>query len=148
MGLPTSHALSLRPLPRHYHWVRVSDACRLAKLCGPDERRYANYANDHGEPDLATLVKIAQTRGTSEDYLLDLTDQKPQTVCAAAGAPKCRCCVADSHRTANYRCRAVICTNYTNLLARLNRYSALALDYRKPVGRTWAVVGGLRQTWR
>jgi transcriptional regulator with XRE-family HTH domain len=73
----------------------ISNA-EAARLCGLDERRYANYANDQREPDLATLVKIARTLGTSADYLLGLSDAAPadergrlveRLTVAAAGLP-------------------------------------------------------------
>ena len=50
---------------------------QAARLCGLDERRYANYANDAREPDLATLANIARTLGTSADFLLGLTQTAP-----------------------------------------------------------------------
>lgn len=51
----------------------ISNA-QAARLCGLDERRYANYAANQREPDLATLVKIARTLGVSADVLLGLED--------------------------------------------------------------------------
>lgn len=51
----------------------ISNA-QAARLCGLDERRYANYANNQREPDLATLAKIAKVLGVSVDYLLGAAD--------------------------------------------------------------------------
>jgi transcriptional regulator with XRE-family HTH domain len=56
----------------------ISNA-EAARLCGLDERRYANYANDQREPDLATLAKIVRVLNTSADHLLGLTDPPQQT---------------------------------------------------------------------
>ena len=56
----------------------ISNA-EAARLCGLDERRYANYANDQREPDLVTLVKIARVLNTSADELLGMADPRPQT---------------------------------------------------------------------
>ncbi len=41
-----------------------------ARRCGLSERRLANYAAGTREPDLATLVKIAETLNTTPDALL------------------------------------------------------------------------------
>jgi transcriptional regulator with XRE-family HTH domain len=41
----------------------ISNA-EAARRAGLDERRYAHYASGRREPDLATLVKIADTLGT------------------------------------------------------------------------------------
>lgn len=54
----------------------ISNA-QAARLCGLDERRYANYANNEREPDLATLAKIARTLQVSTDYLLGLSETEP-----------------------------------------------------------------------
>lgn len=56
----------------------ISNA-QAARLCGLDERRYANYTNDQREPDLSTLAKIARVLNTSVDYLLGLADPPPHT---------------------------------------------------------------------
>ena len=56
----------------------ISNA-QAARLCGLDERRYANYTNDQREPDLNTLAKIARVLSTSVDYLLGLADPPTQT---------------------------------------------------------------------
>jgi transcriptional regulator with XRE-family HTH domain len=54
----------------------ISNA-QAARLCGLDERRYANYAANDREPDLATLAKIARTLQVSTDHLLGLTEAVP-----------------------------------------------------------------------
>lgn len=54
----------------------ISNA-QAARLCGLDERRYANYANDAREPDLATLANIARKLKVSADYLLGMADAVP-----------------------------------------------------------------------
>ena len=43
-----------------------------ARRCGLSERRLANYATGDREPDLATLVKIAETLDTTPDALLGI----------------------------------------------------------------------------
>ncbi|MBB2974012.1 transcriptional regulator with XRE-family HTH domain [Mesorhizobium sp. RMAD-H1] len=45
----------------------------VARRVGLSERRYANYVSGKREPDLATLVRIAEVLGTSPNSLL--TDQ-------------------------------------------------------------------------
>ncbi len=47
----------------------ISNA-EAARRTGLDERRYAHYASGRREPDLATLVKIADALGTSPNWLL------------------------------------------------------------------------------
>lgn len=47
----------------------ISNA-EAARRVGLDERRYAHYASGRREPDLATLVKIADALGTSPNWLL------------------------------------------------------------------------------
>lgn len=49
----------------------ISNA-EAARRCDLDERRYAHYASGRREPDLATLVKIAQRLGTTPNWLLGL----------------------------------------------------------------------------
>lgn len=49
----------------------ISNA-EAARRCGLDERRYAHYASARREPDLATLVKIAETLNTTPNWLLGL----------------------------------------------------------------------------
>ncbi|MFS2153879.1 MULTISPECIES: helix-turn-helix domain-containing protein [unclassified Rhizobium] len=46
----------------------------VARRAGLSERRYGNYVSGAREPDLNTLVRIAQTLGTSIDSLLGLDD--------------------------------------------------------------------------
>lgn len=43
-----------------------------ARRCGLSERRLANYAAGAREPDLATLVRIAETLDTTPDALLGI----------------------------------------------------------------------------
>lgn len=47
----------------------ISNA-EAGRRAGLDERRYAHYANGRREPDLATLVKIAEALRTTPDWLL------------------------------------------------------------------------------
>lgn len=47
----------------------ISNA-EAGRRSGLDERRYAHYAAGRREPDLATLVKIASSLGTSPNWLL------------------------------------------------------------------------------
>lgn len=49
----------------------ISNA-EAARRIGLDERRYAHYVSGRREPDLATLVKIADALGTSPNWLLGL----------------------------------------------------------------------------
>lgn len=42
----------------------------VARRCGLSERRYAHYVVGDREPDLATLIRIATTLGTTPDVLL------------------------------------------------------------------------------
>ncbi|MFG1433027.1 helix-turn-helix transcriptional regulator [Xanthobacter sp. V2C-8] len=48
-----------------------------ARRAGLNERRYFHYVSGAREPDLATLVKIAKTLGTTPDALLGVT-REPQ----------------------------------------------------------------------
>ena len=41
-----------------------------ARRCGLDERRFGHYASGRREPDLATLVRIAEALGTTPNWLL------------------------------------------------------------------------------
>jgi transcriptional regulator with XRE-family HTH domain len=50
----------------------ISNA-EAARRAGLDERRYAHYASGRREPDLATLVKIADTLGTTPNWLLGVS---------------------------------------------------------------------------
>lgn len=47
----------------------ISNA-EAARRIGLDERRYAHYASGRREPDLATLVRIANDLGTTPNWLL------------------------------------------------------------------------------
>ena len=49
--------------------ISNAEAGRRADL---DERRYGHYANGRREPDLATLVRIAEALATTPNYLLGL----------------------------------------------------------------------------
>ena len=49
----------------------ISNA-EAARRCGLDERRYAHYISGQREPDLSTLIRIAQTLGTTPNALLGL----------------------------------------------------------------------------
>lgn len=49
--------------------ISNAEAGRRADL---DERRYAHYANGRREPDLATVVRIAEALATTPNYLLGL----------------------------------------------------------------------------
>lgn len=52
--------------------LSISNA-EAARRVGLDERRYAHYASGRREPDLATLVKIANALGTTPNWLLGVT---------------------------------------------------------------------------
>jgi transcriptional regulator with XRE-family HTH domain len=45
-----------------------------ARRAGLAERRFNNYCNDEREPDLATLVRMAQALETTPDHLLGVHD--------------------------------------------------------------------------
>lgn len=51
----------------------ISNA-EAARRSGLSERRYAHYVSGVREPDLSTLVRIAQTLGTTPDVLLGVCD--------------------------------------------------------------------------
>lgn len=51
----------------------VSNA-EAARRCGLDERRYGHYVSGRTEPDLATVVRIARTLGTTPDWLLGFSE--------------------------------------------------------------------------
>jgi transcriptional regulator with XRE-family HTH domain len=48
-----------------------------ARRSGLSERRYSHYVNGIREPDLATLVRIAEALQTTPDALLGVADPKP-----------------------------------------------------------------------
>lgn len=51
----------------------ISNA-EVARRAGLGERRYAHYASGRREPDLATLVGIARTLGTTPNWLLGVAE--------------------------------------------------------------------------
>lgn len=51
--------------------ISNAEAARRADL---DERRYAHYASGRREPDLATLVRIAERLGTTPNALLGIEE--------------------------------------------------------------------------
>jgi len=51
----------------------ISNA-EAARRSGLEERRYAHYVTGRREPDLETLVRIAQSLGTSPNWLLGEDD--------------------------------------------------------------------------
>lgn len=53
----------------------ISNA-EAARRSGLSERCYAHYASGAREPDLATLVRIAQSLGTTPDVLLGVSEAK------------------------------------------------------------------------
>lgn len=61
-----------RKLKERAEQLGISNA-EAARRCDLDERRYAHYVSGRREPDLATLVKIAQTLGTTPNWLLGLS---------------------------------------------------------------------------
>jgi transcriptional regulator with XRE-family HTH domain len=52
--------------------LRISNA-EAARRSGLDERRYAHYATGRREPDLATLLRIADALDTTPNWLLGVT---------------------------------------------------------------------------
>ncbi|MFG1419997.1 helix-turn-helix transcriptional regulator [Xanthobacter sp. V0B-10] len=56
-------------LRRRAEELGISNA-EVARRVGLSERRYANYVSGKREPDLATLVRIAEVLGTSPNSLL------------------------------------------------------------------------------
>lgn len=53
----------------------ISNA-EAARRCGLDERRFGHYVSGRREPDLALLVKIAQTLGTTPNWLLGISSEE------------------------------------------------------------------------
>ncbi|MBY3383221.1 helix-turn-helix domain-containing protein [Rhizobium laguerreae] len=51
----------------------ISNA-EAARRVGLDERRYAHYVGNRREPDLATLLRIASSLGTTPNWLLGVTE--------------------------------------------------------------------------
>ena len=52
----------------------ISDR-EAARQCGLEERRYAHYAGSRREPDLDTLLRIANGLGTTPNWLLGLDSE-------------------------------------------------------------------------
>jgi len=50
----------------------ISNA-EAARRSGLDERRYGHYSSGRREPDLATLVRIAEALGTTPNWLLGIS---------------------------------------------------------------------------
>lgn len=50
----------------------------VARRAGLGERRYANYVGGTREPDLATLLRIAQVLGLTPDRLLGISEVEPK----------------------------------------------------------------------
>lgn len=57
----------------------ISNA-EVARRSGLTERRYSNYVTGIREPDLATLVRIAESLQTTPDSLLGLGEQRDQSL--------------------------------------------------------------------
>ncbi|MDF1671834.1 MAG: helix-turn-helix transcriptional regulator [Roseovarius sp.] len=55
----------------------ISNA-NAARRIGLDERRYAHYASGRREPDLLTLVKIAETLDTTPNWLLGISNYQEE----------------------------------------------------------------------
>lgn len=51
-----------------------------ARRAGLSERRYSHYVSGIREPDLATLVRIAEALQTTPDVLLGVADPKPASL--------------------------------------------------------------------
>lgn len=51
----------------------ISNA-EAARRAGLEERRYAHYARGRSQPDLATLVRIADALGTTPNWLLGVEE--------------------------------------------------------------------------
>lgn len=60
-------------LRKQAHHLGISSA-EAARRAGLAERRFNNYCNDEREPDLATLVRIAQALETTPDHLLGISE--------------------------------------------------------------------------
>lgn len=61
--------LLARRLQERSKQLGISNA-EAARRVGLDERRYAHYASGRREPDLATLVRIAEALATTPNWLL------------------------------------------------------------------------------
>lgn len=53
----------------------ISNA-EVARRTGLDDRRYGHYISGRNEPDLATVVRIAETLGTTPNWLLGVDEMK------------------------------------------------------------------------
>ncbi|MFN4009865.1 MAG: helix-turn-helix domain-containing protein [Pannonibacter sp.] len=62
-------------LRRRAEELGISNA-EVARRVGLSERRYAHYVSGKREPDLATLVRIAEVLGTTPNWLLAVEDGK------------------------------------------------------------------------
>src|SRR5690606_36337974 len=69
-GVPMD--LLARRLQERAKQLGISNA-EAARRVGLEERRYAHYASGRREPDLATLIRIAETLGTTPNWLLGLS---------------------------------------------------------------------------
>lgn len=58
-------------LRRRAEELGISNA-EVARRVGLSERRYAHYVSGKREPDLATLVRIAEVLGTTPNWLLGI----------------------------------------------------------------------------
>ncbi|WP_081858638.1 helix-turn-helix domain-containing protein [Pseudorhizobium pelagicum] len=61
--------LLARRLQERSKQLGISNA-EASRRMGIDERRYAHYASGRREPDVATLVRIAEALGTTHNWLL------------------------------------------------------------------------------
>ena len=68
-------------LRRRAEELGISNA-EVARRVGLSERRYAHYVSGKREPDLATLVRIAEVLGTTPNWLLatETDEQQPSSV--------------------------------------------------------------------
>ena len=62
-----------RKLKEQARLLGISNA-EAARRIGLDERRYAHYTTGRREPDLATLVRIADALGTTPNALLGVEE--------------------------------------------------------------------------
>jgi transcriptional regulator with XRE-family HTH domain len=63
-----------RQLKERARQLGITNA-EAARRCGLDERRYNHYTSGRRQPDLAMLVKIAMSLGTTPNWLLGLDDE-------------------------------------------------------------------------
>ncbi|MCR6670743.1 helix-turn-helix domain-containing protein [Devosia ginsengisoli] len=94
-----------RRLRERAEQLGISNA-EAGRRAGLDERRYAHYANGRREPDLATLIRIAEALATTPNWLLgfsaegevsstrsDLLDRLQQAVSTMPEAELRRFCI-------------------------------------------------------